>query len=102
MPAKRVLSPEQVSELIRLYEAGATGSQLAERYLVSPATVWAYLRRAGAKVRPSRYPLPPPLSSEAILETCELIRKGLSQREVAEILGIHQTTVSYRVKRYCR
>lgn len=102
MPAKRVLTPEQVSELVRSYEAGATGSELAKRYLVAPATVWAYLRRSGVKTRPSRYPLPPPLSSEDILETCELVRKGLSQREVGEILGIHQTTVSYRVKRYCR
>jgi DNA-directed RNA polymerase specialized sigma24 family protein len=101
MSAKPVLSPEQAHELIALYKQGWSGYRLAQRYHVASSTVWAYLKRAGVPRRTPKWPVPQ-LPAEEILRTTELAGRGLSQRQIAEILGIHQTTVSHRLRRYGR
>jgi DNA invertase Pin-like site-specific DNA recombinase len=47
----RKLSPEQVAELSRQYEAGATTLQLAESFGIHRTTVSAHLHRLGVKLR---------------------------------------------------
>lgn len=101
MSPPRALSPEQIAEAAALYERGQSCRTLAPLYHVHPTTMARWLRNAGVKLRTPHYPVRY-LESEDILKTTQLAAMGISQREIGRILGIHQTTVAARLRRYAR
>jgi transposase-like protein len=94
----RASTPETRARIVREYHNGATMDELAERYYMARSSVWLLLHREGARVRP-KHSGQAPLSSEDLLTTAELVGRGMSQRQVADVLGLSQSTVSYRLDR---
>ena len=77
------LSAEQQQALIREYEAGASGQELAERYGVARSAVIQFLRGRGVTVRRRR------LTKEELAQIVTLYRDGVRQIDIAE-RGPHQ------------
>jgi len=84
-------------ELKPFYDAGASVSQLANRFHVSQTLVRGRLREVGTRIHPSgtRYSL---LTKDR-LQSMYLTR-GMSAKQIAKQVGCSQMTVYYRMRIY--
>jgi transposase len=104
---ERWVHPRQVpddvaEEMRRLYvDGGMSTREVAAVTFWEQSTVWRTLRRLGVEPR-KRLNRSKRLDAETVLETVELYGRGLSAAEVGAILGVHESTVRYRVRRYSR
>ncbi|WP_091112618.1 helix-turn-helix domain-containing protein [Geodermatophilus dictyosporus] len=90
---QRRLTADQVTALVRAYEAGADMKALAARWGMHRATVAAQLRRAGVELR--RQGLPPDRLQEAV----RLYGEGWSCQRLAERYGCDDETVRQTLKK---
>jgi transposase-like protein len=88
----RRLNPEQVRQLVEGYEAGATVSELGERFEISRQTVSAILKRNGVAMRRRG------LSPEQVNEAVRLYAEGQSLARIGDRLGVDATTVLNRLR----
>lgn len=97
----RWYSPDEIAEAVRLYRRGQSLSQIAEQLHYSATTVGRMLRDADEpRVFGRTGRREPALSVEERLRTAELYGRGLTMREVGEIVGITTTSVRMRLLRY--
>src|SRR4051812_7406775 len=75
------LSAEQQQAMVREYQAGASGQELAERYDVARSAVIQFLRSCGVTVRRPR------LTEQELAEIVALYQDGVRQIDIAERLG---------------
>ncbi len=83
-PARRLsmrLTPEQQERLIRDYEAGVSGLELAERHGLARSAVIHFLRGHGVTIRQRRF-----TEAEA-QKIVELYRAGMRQVDIARQMG---------------
>jgi transposase len=106
-PDERWVHPRQVpddvaEEMRRLYvDGGMSTREVAAATFWEQSTVWRTLRRLGVDLR-KRHNRSKRLDSEKVLETVELYGRGMSAADVGSILGVHESTVRYRVRTYAR
>ena len=77
---------EEIAELVRAYEAGATILELRDRFEISRTTVIAYLRRAGVETRYCRL-------EGRLDEAKQLYDQGWSLARVAAYFDVSPRTV---------
>lgn len=82
-----LLSPNQVDELVALYEAGATLVELGERFSVHRRTVAAHLARCSVPIRRRG------LDERDLAEAVELYSNGMTLMEVGMRFGVSQQAV---------
>lgn len=81
------LRPEQVDELVRLYEEGRQLVDLAEQFKIHRRTVAKHLQARGLDLR---YPS---LCPDDVTKAAELYASGLSLAAVGERFGVNASTI---------
>lgn len=81
------LTTAEVDDLVADYEAGAGVQELADKYGIHRATVFAHLRRR--KVMRRR----PGLSDHEQAEAARLSREGMSMRAIGRQMGVDRKAV---------
>lgn len=81
---QRRLKPNEVDELVALYESGLSMKELVARVKIQQTAVTAYLRRRGLDARRNRSKL----SEEQEREAIRLYQGGLSLAAVGGVVGI--------------
>lgn len=76
------------SDMVVLYESGASVRKVAEAFNVHRQTVARHLRSAGAQLRS------PGLSKDQAEHACELYLSGQTLAQVGERFGVSQGTIS--------
>lgn len=94
----------ELRKMIRMYTTeGATLQEIADELGRSIATVHRHLRRAGVELRPAGSTVrrhPRRLPDAELQRTARLyVEDGLSLRQVAEVLGVGQSSVRWRLER---
>lgn len=85
--AQTFLTASEVDQLVGDYLAGATVQELAERYGIHRATVFAHLRRRNT---PRRVP---GLDVDEQAEAVRLFRAGVSMRAIARRLSVGRQAI---------
>lgn len=85
--AQTVLAASKIDRLVGDYLAGAGIEELADRYGIHRATVFAHLRRRNTPRRP------PGLDVHEEAEAVRLYRDGVSMRAIARRVGVGRKTV---------
>ncbi|MFC7024620.1 helix-turn-helix domain-containing protein [Promicromonospora thailandica] len=94
MREHRMLSPDEVAELVELYRLGETEMSLARKFGVHRQTVDHHLKTAGVAKRPVLKMTPARVESAK-----ELYRRGLSTNQIGKKLGVDGSTVVRALKR---
>lgn len=85
---QRRLAPQQIEELVQLFEAGKNTTELASHFRCSRSTVSKHIRNSGLSAREKRF-------SEADLTRMQqLYESGLSLDRVGQALGTSGTKVT--------
>lgn len=87
------LCEEQVQQLVKDYQAGATSTELRASYSLGKGSVLKLLREGGVEMRRQG------LSESQVALVVERYRAGLTIREVAAELGLAKTTVQDGLRR---
>ncbi|WP_237309669.1 helix-turn-helix domain-containing protein [Streptomyces sp. AMCC400023] len=90
----RMLSADEVTELVEAYRRGATELSLARKYGVHRHTVDRHLERAGVAKRPVVKMTP-----TRVEQAKELYEQGLSTNQIGKKFGISGSTVWKALKR---
>lgn len=90
----RILSPDEVAELVEAYRRGAGVRELARRYGVHRHTVDRHLERAGVVKRPMVKMTP-----EVVARARKLYEQGWSTQRLGPELGVSASTVYKALKR---
>ncbi len=90
----RMLSPNEVAELVEAYRYGAEMNELSRRYGVHRHTVDRHLERAGVAKRPMVK-----MTAARVEQAKELYGQGLSTNEIGKQFGISGSTVWKALKR---
>ncbi|MFK4102929.1 hypothetical protein ACI2L1_23145 [Streptomyces sp. NPDC019531] len=90
----RMLSPDEVAELVEAYRRGAEMNELARRYGVHRHTVDRHLERAGVAKRQMTKMTP-----ARVKQAKELYEQGLSTNEIGKKFGISGSAVWKALKR---
>jgi DNA invertase Pin-like site-specific DNA recombinase len=90
----RMLSPDEVAELVDAYRHGATELSLARKYGVLRHTVDRHLERAGVAKRPVVK-----MTAARMEQAKELYEQGLSTNQIGKQFGISGSTVWKALKR---
>jgi transposase len=90
---KKVLSREQIDEMLQLARNGMLGSELAVRFGVGRPSISRALAREGFQYKRS-YRRPSVLSADALASGIELARAGTSHKEIARRLGVSRPTIT--------
>lgn len=85
--AQTFLTPSEVDQLVAEYEAGCGVQELAEKYRIHRATVFAHLRRREVPRRR------PGLNDQEQAEAVRLSRKGMSMRAIGREMGVDRKDV---------
>jgi len=97
-----VFTQEEIDWIVYQRErCGKTYRELGAILHCHPTTVRRWAVRAGAELRP-RVPPAKTISSDALLETMKLAGEGYSAADIATLLGLHPTTIRWRLRRYAR
>lgn len=85
----------RIQALVAFYRQGYTVASTARRFSVAPGTAASHIRQAGVmrSTRETRLVDPESPYREKRLQAIELYRQGLSQKEVADRLGVSQNFV---------
>jgi AraC-like DNA-binding protein len=94
-PAQRRLSPTDIDDLIKAYQAGATISQLAIELGIHRTTVAGHLDRHGV----ARHNEQTAWNDQILRQAAELYASGLSLADVADQFGVDAQTVANRFRR---
>jgi DNA-binding CsgD family transcriptional regulator len=89
---QKILSDEEVSELIIGYKSGLTIYQLAKQFGCHRTTVSQHLKSRGVEMRNR------PLTEKQIDEVARLYESGLSCTKVGKIIGVDGETVHRRLR----
>lgn len=89
---QKILSAEEISELVIAYKSGLTAYQLAEQFGCHRTTVSQHLKLQGLKMRRC------PLSNDQIDKAVKLYESGLSCAKVGNIIGANDTTILKRLR----
>ncbi len=85
-------------KLRKLYESGKTIQEIANYYEVSLACIYARLKKSGATMRP-RGSRRTPQKKEALADSIVQLRiQNLTQRQIAEAVGISRSSVRRYLK----
>jgi DNA-binding CsgD family transcriptional regulator len=87
--------------MVDLANRGKTLGQIGAELHIAPSTAGRYLRGVGIRL-PHRNRRDQRLPTNEILATTELVGKGYSIRDISQILGLHPTTVRWRLRKYAR
>ena len=90
----RMLSPDEVVELVEAYRHGAEMNELSRRYGVHRHTVDRHLERAGVAKRPMIK-----MTAARVEQAKELYGQGLSTNQIGKKFGISGSTVWKALKR---
>ena len=97
-----ILSVEQVEEAVQLRVGrGWPIHRIAAHFYVHQTTMGRYLADAGVP-HYKRHPKARQIDPEQLLRTTELSAEGYSTRDIATLLGVHPSTVRYRLRTYAR
>lgn len=88
---QKILSAEEISELVIAYKSGLTVYQLAKQFGCHRTTVSQHLKTQGVKMRNR------PLSEAQINEAVRLYKSGLSCLKIGRIIGADDTTILKRL-----
>jgi DNA-binding CsgD family transcriptional regulator len=75
------LDPETIERMVAEYAEGIPSAELGRRYGIAKSSVLRLVRESGKHVRHPR------LSQEEIARLLELYHSGLSQKDIAALLG---------------
>lgn len=98
MVGMRTLTDEQENEVGRLYKAGATLREVADRFAVSTGPIVRALKRLGIERRPSRANLRR-ITETGIAEAVRRYKAGEMLQAIADDLGIKRTMLYYHFGR---
>jgi len=87
------LCEEQVQQLVKDYQAGATSTELRARYNLGKGSVLKILSEAGVEMRRR------PLTDDDVAVLVERYLSGLTIREIAAEIGLPKTTVQDALER---
>jgi len=90
----RKLNPDELAELVALYQAGASLLELSRKFETHRHTVVAYLRRAGVAVRPQKKMTP-----DLVAKATAFYSTGHSLVDVGWHLGLEASTIGKALKR---
>jgi DNA-binding CsgD family transcriptional regulator/uncharacterized protein (DUF1330 family) len=94
---------DNIAEVVRLYEGGLDGGEIAERYGVNRVTVIHYLRLHGVEIRKRGHGLDGPTKRLLGKAQCdELVRRyrlGATSRELAEHFDVSKSTILNTLRR---
>ena len=85
--AQTFLTPSEIDDLVADYEAGSSVQELAEKYDIHRATVFAHLQRREV---PRRLP---GLNDQEQAEAVRLSRGGMSMRAIGHLMGVDRKAV---------
>lgn len=85
--AQTFLTPSEVDHLVADYEAGCGIQDLAEKYGIHRATVFAHLQRREVPRRR------PGLDEQEQAEAVRLLREGVSMRAIGRRIGVDRRAV---------
>lgn len=85
--AQTFLTPSEVDHLVADYEAGSGVLELAEKYGIHRATVFAHLQRREVPRRR------PGLNDQEQAEAVRLSREGMSMRAIGRRMGVDRKAV---------
>jgi DNA invertase Pin-like site-specific DNA recombinase len=90
----RILSPDEVAELVGAYRCGAEINELARKYGVHRHTVGRHLEQAGVAKRPVVK-----MTTARVAKARELYEQGLSTNQIGHELHVNGSTVWKALKR---
>lgn len=85
--AQTFLTPSEVDQLVGDYESGTGVQELASKYGIHRATVFAHLQRREVPRRR------PGLSKQEQAETVRLSREGMSMRAIGRRMGVDRKAI---------
>jgi DNA-binding CsgD family transcriptional regulator len=85
--AQTFLTPSEIDQLVADYEAGSAVQELASRYGIHRATVFAHLQRRQVPRRR------PGLNDQEQAEAVRLSREGMSMRAIGRRMGVDRKAV---------
>lgn len=90
--------------IVELYRRGLSQRAIGAQLFRSATTVGAVLRAAGIPGRSNinRHARLDELDPDSLMATVELYGRGYTAHEVAEALGVSDSTVRYRIAKYSR
>ena len=90
------IDKQHYADIIRMYDLGASPNEISKKYSVDRKTIISILKDCGVKIRGVKKSC---LNDRSFLEmVANLIDSGLSQRRVAEIIGMSQAIVYFANK----
>jgi hypothetical protein len=92
--SKRFLSPQDIADIVGLYESGETTQQVGARYVISKSRVATILREQGITIRRQG------LNDEHISEAATLYAAGRSLAWLGARYGVSHTTVAATLRRH--
>lgn len=90
----RMLSPDEVAELVEAYRRGATERSLAERFRAHRHTISRHLQQAGIAKRPMTK-----MTEQLVARAQELYEAGWGTPKIGRELGVNASTVGKALKR---
>lgn len=89
---QKILSSEEISELVTAYKSGLTVYQLAKQFDCHRTTISRHLQAQGVEMRNR------PMTESQIDEAVKLYESGLSCAKVGEIIGVDNKTIHRRLR----
>lgn len=90
-PGTRKLTPEQIHEALRRYDAGERVAEIACEYGVHRMTLYRAMREEAPSARPPRGK--PVLSAETVEAARRRYEAGETFEEIANAYGVHRATI---------
>lgn len=86
--------------MVEMYNNHYSVAEIARRLYYAKGTVYARLQNAGVKMRPRGHPagMGTRLNHQEVARTVLLYKNGYTTNEVAQMEGIKQSSVRYRLK----
>lgn len=89
---QKILSTEEISEVVTAYKSGLNIYQLAKQYRCHRTTISYHIKEQGIRMRNR------PLSEAQIDEAVKLYESGSSCLKIGKIIGVDDTTILRRLR----
>lgn len=86
---------EQLEEMVRNYQKGASSKELAREFVVSRGTILDRLRKNSCEIRKNRVKF----TQKQLEEIVEKYEEGVSSAKLAERFGVSQSTILDRLRK---